>query len=39
MEANVPVAPHELAEEAAAEAAAEAGREGTVNDADPTEGS
>ena len=34
MEANVPVAPHELEE-----AAAEAGREGTVNDADPTEGS
>lgn len=35
MEANVPIAPPELAEEAAAEA----GRDVTVNDADPTEGS
>ena len=35
MEANVPVDPHELA----AEAAEEAGRDVTVNDAEPTEGS
>ena len=35
MEANVPVDPHELAEEVAAEP----GRDVTVNDAEPTEGS